>query len=243
MSKYSTTIEPVLMESTILNGKRAYAPRTRQLLLDFLQSYEGILVALNAEKVLIDNDQLMTIINDNLGYPDGIGVVKALRRKGFKTTKIPGAELWLDIIDAYYKTKSFYIIGSSEQVIKETVAKLRQRHEHINLLGYRNGYINSEEGKKRLMDDIVEKKPDVVFVAQGSPRQEFLMEELYDHHRALYMGLGGSFDVYCGKKNRAPSFFIDLGLEWFYRLIIEPTRIKRQLVLWKFMYLLILGRI
>jgi len=93
-----------------------------------------------------------------------------------------------------------------------------------------------------VLEDIKQKKPDVVFIAMGSPRQEFLMQRYLQEYKALYMGLGGSFDVYSGMKNRAPKIFVDLGLEWFYRLLKEPTRISRQLKLVKFFFKIIFDR-
>ena len=228
---------------THLNGKRAYAPKNKSHLLLQLNDYKGLLIALNAEKILNKDEHLTKLINNNIGYPDGIGVVKALRKKGLKTEKIAGAELWLDIVGKFYQTKRLYLIGSSEEVIKTTYEKLKIQFEGINTTGIRNGFIKSEKEKNDLFQDIKEKKPDIVFVAQGSPRQEFLMEELFGCHKALYIGLGGSFDVYCGEKKRAPQFFISMGAEWFYRLIREPTRVKRQLVLLRFLWLLIGNKI
>ena len=82
--------------------------------------------------------------------------------------------------------------------------------------------------------NFIKKKPDVIFIAMGSPKQEFLMRDFLKKYNALYMGLGGSFDVYSGVKKRAPKIFINLGLEWLYRLLKEPTRFSRQTSLVKF---------
>jgi len=94
-----------------------------------------------------------------------------------------------------------------------------------------------------LKETLVTLKPDVIFVAQGSPRQEFLMDELIKIHPALYMGLGGSFDIYGGDKKRAPKLFLDFHLEWLYRLLKEPTRVGRQIIYIKFMILLKVGKL
>src|SRR5690625_7609686 len=83
----------------------------------------------------------------------------------------------------------------------------------------------------------------VVFVAMVSPKQEFLMNRMKAQHSALYMGLGGSFDVYTGKLQRAPQFWIDNNMEWAYRLIKQPKRIVRQVFLVKFLYLLARGKL
>ena len=73
--------------------------------------------------------------------------------------------------------------------------------------------------------------------------KNILMDELIKIHPALYMGLGGSFDVYCGLKQRAPELFLNSNMEFLYRLLNEPMRFKRQLVLIKFFVLLKMGRL
>ena len=106
-------------------------------------------------------------------------------------------------------------------------------------MGYRNGYLNTEEERKALVDDVVMKASDVVFVAMGSPKQELLMERMLERHPAIYQGLGGSFDVYTGNVKRAPAWWVNHNLEFAYRLIKEPKRIKRQIHLVKFGWWLI----
>ena len=76
----------------------------------------------------------------------------------------------------------------------------------------------------------------------GSPKQELLMEELQKHHKAIYQGLGGSFDVYTGSVMRAPKWWVDNHLEWMYRLIKQPCRITRQFKLVKFAYWIASGK-
>jgi UDP-N-acetyl-D-mannosaminouronate:lipid I N-acetyl-D-mannosaminouronosyltransferase len=139
--------------------------------------------------------------------------------------------------------KRFYLVGSKQEVIDETVAKLKQEYEGVRIVGYRNGYIKTDEEKQALIEDVVAKKPDVVFVAMGSPKQELLMEEISQQHSAIYQGLGGSFDVYTGHVDRAPKWWVDHNLEFAYRLIKQPSRIKRQVFLVKFWVLVKLGRI
>jgi UDP-N-acetyl-D-mannosaminouronate:lipid I N-acetyl-D-mannosaminouronosyltransferase len=77
-----------------------------------------------------------------------------------------------------------------------------------------------------------------VFVAMGSPKQEYLMEKLHQKHKATYQGLGGSFDVYTGAVKRAPKWWLENNLEWAFRLFKEPSRIKRQIHLIRFLILL-----
>ena len=225
------------MQKVSLNGVEVM-PFTSELeLLDYVDSHKGILVAINAEKILHATEQTRQIINRNLGYCDGSGAMMALKQKGFKNAiKIPGCELWLKIIARFNTEKSFYLIGGKQEVIEETVGKLRRDYPGINIAGYRNGYINSDEERRDLIDTVARIKPDVVFVAMGSPKQELLMEEIQRRHQAIFQGLGGSFDVYTGRVERAPKWWVDHNMEFAYRLMRQPSRIKRQIHLVKFAF-------
>lgn len=223
------------MDKVSLNGVEIFPFDSEQQLLHYVDTHKGILVAINAEKILHATEQTRAVINRNIGYCDGAGAQMALEQKGYKDAcKIPGCELWLKIITRFYKEKTFYLVGGKPQIVNETVEKLCSEYKDIRIVGYRNGYIKTDEEKRRLIDDIVEKKPDVVFVAMGSPKQELLMEEMQQRHRAIFQGLGGSFDVYTGHVQRAPKWWVEHNLEFAYRLIKEPKRIKRQIHLVKY---------
>lgn len=232
------------MDKVNLNGVEV-APFTSELeLFDYIDEHKGILVAINAEKILNATDETREIINRNLGYVDGAGAMLALHRKGYEDAcKIPGCELWLKIIEHFHKTKSIYLVGSKPEVIEKTVEKLKTDFPDINIVGYRDGFIQNEVDKERLLSDIETKKPDIVFVAMGSPKQELLMEEMQERHNAIYQGLGGSFDVYTGAVERAPKWWIEHNLEFAYRLIRQPQRIKRQIHLAKFGYWLLFKKL
>lgn len=228
----------------ILNGVKTYAPQSREELIHYAFENKAILVAINAEKIMHATDESRNIINRNLGYPDGIGAVWALESKGCKNVvKIPGCELWLDIVAQYHKDESFYLIGGKQEIIQQTVDQLKEKYPSINIVNFRNGYIKTEEEKEVLISDIKIKKPSIVFVAMGSPKQELLMEEIQRQHLALYQGLGGSFDVFTGNVDRAPTWWINNNLEWAYRLIKQPSRIKRQIHLVRYFILLKMGRL
>lgn len=230
------------VNSHLINGKRVFAFLSRVDFLRYIDDNKRILIALNAEKLNKSDEKLNRLINENIGYADGVGTVWALKKKKIKSVKIPGAEFWLDIIAKYQSSKSFYLIGSSQEVIEKTVHKLNEEFPKISIKGYRNGFLK-EEDKENVINEVKELKPDVVFVAMGSPRQEYLMEEFLKSHPALYMGLGGSFDVYTGFKKRAPILFQRLYLEWFYRLLKEPTRWRRQLTYISFSLKVMFNRI
>ncbi len=226
-----------MINSTYINGIKVYVFEDKDILLKYIKDKKKILISINSEIILKDDVKLKKIIKKNIGYADGVGTIMALRQKGYKAVKIPGAELWLNIIEKYYNVKSFYLIGATQDIVEKTVAKLKKEFPNINITGFRNGFLGNED-KKYLINELKTKKPDIIFVAQGCPMQEFLMDEMIKEHPALYLGLGGSFDIYSGFKKRAPKLFIRLHLEWLYRLMQEPSRVGRQLILFKFLYLL-----
>lgn len=226
-----------------LKGVKVYPFVSEEDLLEYVSEKKQILVAINAEKILHATSQTQNIINRNIGYADGIGAVMALKKLGYKDAiRIPGCELWLKIIKTFYLKKSIYLVGGKQNVIEDTVLKLKKEFPGISILNYRNGYINSIDEKIALINDIKLQKPDIVFVAMGSPKQELLMEEMLKVNPAIYQGLGGSFDVYTGNVKRAPQWWINNNLEWAYRLLKQPFRLKRQIHLLKFLYLVWSGK-
>jgi UDP-N-acetyl-D-mannosaminouronate:lipid I N-acetyl-D-mannosaminouronosyltransferase len=229
------------MKKIKINNIYCFAPPSRIELIDYALKNKSILIAVNAEKILNSPLETQNIINRNIGYPDGIGAIWALNKRGVKNAiKIPGCELWLDIIKLNYSEEKFYLVGSKEEIIQQTITKLQLDFPSIKIVGFRNGYINTDEEKHLLINDIVEKKPGIVFVAMGSPKQELIMEELSNKHKAVYQGLGGSFDLYVGNVKRAPDWWIKI-FKWegLYRSLSDFTNIKRwkrQHIIFKFMW-------
>lgn len=234
-----------MMEKVNLGGVEVMPFSSRAQLISYVAEHPMMLVAVNAEKIVNATPQTKDIINHNLGYCDGVGAVLCMHKKGHKeVVKIPGCELWLDIVAEFQKQgKSFYLVGSKPAVIEATVAKLREQHPGINIVGYRDGYLKTEADREALIADVAAKRPDVVFVAMGSPKQELLMGDMQRRHKAVYQGLGGSFDVFTGNVDRAPKWWLDHNLEWAYRLVKQPSRIKRQIKLVKLLWRLMLGKI
>lgn len=226
-----------------LNGMKVFPFSSPKELLNYVDNHKGILVAVNAEKVTKATDETRAIVNNNIGYADGAGVVVAMHKLGNpEAVRIAGCDLWLDIIRESYKEKTFYLVGGKQEVIDETVGKLRKEFEGINILGYRNGYIRNDDERNALMADVAEKKPDVVYVAMGSPKQEFLMADMMAQHKAIYQGLGGSFDVYTGRVKRAPLWWQKHNLEFLYRFLKQPQRYKREYYRLKFLIWMMMGK-
>ena len=215
------------MEKIKLRNVEVYPFRSADDLIDYADEHKGILVAVNAEKIL--NEVTLPIINGNIAYCDGSGAVLAAHQKGApQAVKIAGCELWLKIVERFAGKRSFYIIGGKKAVNDATVERLRHDYPGIDIVGHRDGYLRTADERRALIDDVAVSKPDVVFVAMGSPAQEILMSEMLARHKAIYQGLGGSFDVYTGTVKRAPKWWIDHNAEFAYRLIRQPKRITRN---------------
>ena len=218
------------MNKVKINGINIFAFQSPNEVIDYVSEKKGILVAVNSKKIKGANDELRSIINNNIGYVDGAGAQIALKHKGIKNPcRIPGCELWLHIIRKFHNSKTFYIIGGSEEVIKSTINRLTTEFPGIKLIGYRNGFMTQEE-EFDLINDIRSKQPDIVFVAMGSPKQEYLMQKLFEVNPSIYQGLGGSLDVYVGKVRRAPRWFSEHNLEGPYRAFFEPRKRIRGVI-------------
>ncbi len=232
----SSSIQPVE-----LRGLRVFPFSDADALIDYADEHKGMLVAINAEKIVnaSRDEKTKAIINSSIAYCDGAGAVKAARQKGAVCEKIAGCELWLKIIDRHHANRSFYLIGATTEVHEATIKKLKGLYPGINIVGHRDGYLRTADARAALIDDVARTKPDFVFVAMGSPAQEILMSEMLARHKAVYQGLGGSFDVFTGKVNRAPQWWLDHNLEAAYRLLRQPKRIKRNIKYVTFIWWLI----
>lgn len=230
------------MEKVFVKGVGIYPFTSFDQLADYAIETPAIYTSVNAEIILNADERMRKLINNNVGYCDGAGPLTALKSMGCeKAVKLAGCEFWLHLIKRFHHQKTFYLIGAKQEVIDNTVDKLKREYKDICILGYRNGYILSPSEELALLDDIEEKKPDFVFVAMGAPRQELLMEKIQERHKCVSLGLGGSFDVYAGNVKRAPKWWINHNVEWLYRLLNDPQRIGRQIILLQFAWWIFTG--
>lgn len=170
-------------------------------------------------KLLLDNDTFLV--------PDGIGIVKAARMINYDVKeRITGIDIVNELLKLGNKQKkSIYLFGAKQEVIDSMEKVLKESYPNLNLVGMSNGY---EKDKDKIFEKIVKTKPDIVLVALGIPLQEKLIYKHLDKFdKGIFVGVGGSFDVISGHKKRAPKIFIKLNLEWLYRILKEPKRLKR----------------
>lgn len=172
--------------------------------------------------------------NADMLIPDGIGMVLAARMLyGTKVERVPGCELMQSICkmsaDKGYKV---FIYGAREEVNEAAADNLKERHPSIQIVGRQNGYLGDEQ-MDGLIDRINDSKAQILFLALGSPKQEMWISRYREQlkHVRVCQGIGGTLDVLAGTVKRAPDFFCRMGIEWLYRLMAEPKRLKRQIIL------------
>ena len=173
--------------------------------------------------------ELNKLLNDKdtILVPDGIGVVKASKTLGYDIKeRITGIDIANTLLDYGNELKkTIYLFGSKQEVIDSMKEVLKEKYPNLKLVGSSNGYV---QDKDKVFEEMSKLKPDIVLVALGIPAQEKLIYKhlsLFD--KGIFVGVGGSFDVISGHKKRAPKLFIKLNLEWLYRIICEPKRLKR----------------
>lgn len=236
----TTSTVPVYM----LRGIPLLGWRDMEHALDYLAGpqglKEGTLIAINAEKMLALEDDIQVralIAAAEFKYADGISVVRSVRKKypQAEISRVPGADLWEGLMQRAGKQNiPVFLIGGKSEVLAEIQALVHSRWG-VTVVGSQDGYFSSEQ-RPELFARIKASGAKIVTVAMGSPRQELLMRdcrEIYPH--ALYMGVGGTYDVFTGHVKRAPESWQNLGLEWLYRLFCQPSRITRQLRLLRYL--------
>lgn len=224
-------------------------------------TYEGILaevdermkrhepstiIAVNPEKIMSAqrDESVKTMINDaTFQIPDGVGVLLASKLKGGAIReRVTGVDMMGKLIEhAATKGYSVFFYGAKEETVSKAVQNFETKYPQLQVAGYAHGYVKDEEA---LVQQIAASGAQIIFVALGSPKQELWIKRNMPKlpNVLVYQGVGGSFDVYAGTVRLAPDFYRNNGLEWLYRLVSDPKRLKRQLNLPKFLIKLLLSK-
>ncbi len=190
-----------------------------------------------------DSELHQMLSKADLLTPDGIGVVYASRILG---DPIPERVSGYDIACALLEhikdgEQSLYLLGGKPGVAEQAAENLKKKYPDLRIVGTHDGYFSDPEP---IVEEIASKSPDLLFVCLGSPKQErFAVAYKERLNVGLMMGIGGSLDVFAGNVKRAPRIFQRLGLEWFYRLCKQPSRIGRMMSLPHFGLVIIKERI
>lgn len=176
------------------------------------------------------------LLSGNLVVPDGIGVIYASKylKLGLKE-RVPGIDLMSKILKHLnYIKGSVYFLGAKQENLELAVENIKEAYPNLHIAGYQDGYYKLED-EGNVLNKINECKPDVLFVGMGFPRQEMWINKYQKILNVkIAMGVGGSFDVFSKAVSRAPKWMQKIGMEWFYRLLIDPKRIKRMMNIPKF---------
>ena len=210
---------------------------------EFLESERLNMVFTPNSEILLDavkDREFGDILNQaQLIIPDGIGVVIASKFYGAPLKeRVTGVDLTAKVLEfAAEKGSRVYLLGASQESVEGAAVKITDKYQGIKVVGYRNGYF-AEEEEAQIVEDIRQSQADVLLVALGAPKQE---KFIYKYKDALgvkiAIGIGGGLDVLSGKAKRAPEFYQKTGLEWFYRLMKQPSRFMRMTKLPKFILL------
>ncbi|MBQ3100651.1 MAG: WecB/TagA/CpsF family glycosyltransferase [Clostridia bacterium] len=194
----------------------------------------------NAEivQMCVEEASKRGLINSaDLIIPDGAGVILAGKILGTKLEKgkVAGIELCENLVRlSGPKGWKIFMLGGKLGVADAAATKLTEKYPDASIVGINDGYFKNDA---EVIEKINASGADILFVCLGVPKQE---EWMYAHKNELNVklmgGFGGSFDVFAGQVNRAPDFFIKCNLEWFYRLMKEPSRIGRMMKLPKFVF-------
>ena len=199
----------------------------------------------NSEIIMLaykDKDFCDILNKADLLTADGIGVVYASRILGQPIKeRAAGYDIACSFIEKIAKSgHRLFLFGGKPGVAETAKENLIKKYPSLNIVGTRNGYFKPEE-EAEIVREINDAKPDVVFVCLGAPMQEKWIARNSDKTNVkVFMGIGGSLDVFAGTAERAPDIWCKMGLEWFYRLMKQPSRIGRMTALPKFALTVIL---
>jgi len=207
----------------------------------FQQPGVKTIFAVNAEKIMHarkDRELFTALKESDFLIPDGFGPVVGLRLKyGINVFRTTGVDLMKKLLDlSARKNYKVFIFGAKPDVVKRAAANIKEKYPRLNIVGTENGYIFQDE-YSRLIDKINSSGADILFVGLGSPKQEKWLYRYKNYLNVKFcMGIGGSLDVIAEEVPLAPSWLSNIYLEWIYRLLKQPSRFKRQIVIPMFIF-------
>jgi exopolysaccharide biosynthesis WecB/TagA/CpsF family protein len=205
---------------------------------EFIRNNSGLYISMNLQAIV--DEQLKGLLKQAnvYAYADGIGAQFFWQRKfNIRAPKIPGCELWLQVLKDEPKKCNIAIIGASAESNVITVSKLKAEYPQHNVCFAVDGFSLNEA---LLLTELNALELDYIFIALGQPRQELLGFKLLEQNQEVkVLGLGGAFDVYAGLVHRAPDIFVHLWMEWLYRILMQPKRSgKLALAIYKYLVVL-----
>ena len=208
--------------------------------------FEKVHIISGNPEVLLNGLQDNVLLNNftsknSIIIPDGIGTVICSKIVGQPVKeKIAGIEVMDNIVKKCEKeNQGIYLLGSTKETVDMCNINLRTKYRKLNILGSHDGYFEIDDCED-ILKEIEKVNPKVLFVAMGCPRQEIFIAKYMDRLPCrVFMGVGGSFDIIAGNVKRAPKWMINIGMEWLYRVVKEPFRIKRLSSIPKFIMIVL----
>ncbi len=197
-------------------------------------------VTLNAEMVMQarQNPALHRVIAEaECVVPDGAGVILYLKLHGKDIRRCPGIELAENLVQwASGAGKTVFLIGGTAGVCEQVVDNWRERYPQLRVVGTHHGFFLSDSAQSEALTARLQaEQPNIILVGLGVPRQElWIAQHRHLCPHSIWIGVGGSLDIWSGNKERAPRWLRDNHLEWLYRLYREPWRWRRMLALPRF---------
>jgi len=195
-----------------------------------------IVVAPNTEFIMMaqkDEEFYRILQNAELSTPDSVGVMLGgkMQKKSFKQ-RIPGQAYFRKVLEVGEKEKwTFYLLGGKDDVAELTAKHVKTIYPNVNIVGYHEGFFE-KDSEEDVIKEINELEPNVLFVAMGAPLQEkWIAKHKNELKVDIAAGQGGTFDYESGKIKRAPKIVQKLCIEWLWRLVLQPSRIFRMIVL------------
>lgn len=189
----------------------------------------GYIVTANPEILLMtrrDADYRAAVNGASLVFADGVGDLYAARILGRPLPeRVTGADLTPRLLESLAKRGGkVFLYGAKPGVAERAGRALEETYPGLRVAGTENGYVKDETGLWRALET---ERPELLLLGLGAPRQERWMAANRERTDALMIGIGGLLDVFAGDVPRAPEFWQRAGLEWLYRTLREPKRIKR----------------
>ncbi|USN53878.1 MAG: WecB/TagA/CpsF family glycosyltransferase [Candidatus Nomurabacteria bacterium] len=208
----------------------------RNKLFAFRQSRGHMIATVNPEMLMEarENKDLQKALEQaDLRLPDGFGVMLAAKYRGQALAdRHPGIDIMSTLLaQAAKQQERVYLFGAKSGVAEKAAARLVKKHPGLQIVGAESGFRfwGIRLSDREMRDRIKRAKPDLLFVALGIPKQELWLAKNLPHLSSvkIAVGVGGAFDVFAGNVRRAPSFLRVIGLEWFWRLLVQPWRWQR----------------
>ncbi len=206
------------------------------------------IVTPNSEMCIVakEDEKFRNILNKaDLIIPDGIGVVFASKlNKNKLKERVAGYDFVINFFEKHNKDKlKVYMLGSKPGVTDKAKINIENKYKNVEVVGHRDGYFKKDDEQK-IVEEISKQQPDLLLVALGMNKQETFIYNYKDKlNSKISIGVGGAIDVLAGEVKRAPKIFIKLNLEWFYRLLKQPTRFFRMLNIPKFVLVVLFEKI